>query len=352
MLRILFTFYVLLLHSAYISNGNDAMFAGGWLGVEFFFLVSGYLMAASEDKLPEFSLGKNQLGKETIYFISKKILNLLPYFTFALIVNFVVWYLPNNLSNISLTRAISGTLNYIGGFTIGFHNNDFFYLGYSWYISAMILAMYVLYPLLRKNRDVFYCILAPLITLFGLGFYAHFYGTLGYVSSNQYLLSSGLIRGIFEIALGCCCYKICKIVKNIKFTKLASHIMSIVLILLIYLVSYRIIYWGNSSIIDFILLFIIALCIILAFSDKCSISFQLSAKLSSFSGNFSLALYICSNCWSYLIARLYPTMPYNKALILYLFLATSCALICMFVCYLCKVFYNRYKNRIIEKFIL
>ena len=50
--RLLFTFFVLMLHSAYVSDGEHAMFKGGWIGVEFFFLLAGHLMANQESKLP------------------------------------------------------------------------------------------------------------------------------------------------------------------------------------------------------------------------------------------------------------------------------------------------------------
>ena len=39
----------------------------------------------------------------------------------------------------------------------------------TWYISAMILAMLILYPLLIKYKDTFFFIIAPCLSIFLLG---------------------------------------------------------------------------------------------------------------------------------------------------------------------------------------
>ena len=50
--KFLFAIGIFVYHSMYLDavNGNPKIFAKGYLGVEFFFMVSGYFMAASISK--------------------------------------------------------------------------------------------------------------------------------------------------------------------------------------------------------------------------------------------------------------------------------------------------------------
>ena len=50
--RILFALFVMMLHSVYLPHGENAMFKGGWISVEFFFVLSGFLMAKYDMDTP------------------------------------------------------------------------------------------------------------------------------------------------------------------------------------------------------------------------------------------------------------------------------------------------------------
>ena len=213
-LRLFFTVAVLLFHSQYVSNGESyPLFHGGWLGVEFFFLVSGYLMASYEDTLPS-SMEETKIGSDTACFVFHKAKILYPYMAFAVFIYLLGWRAFTNgavfppLTSGDLKGFISGALNFIFPFSLGFR--DYSYLGYSWYLSSMIWGMMLLFPLLRRSRDLFYCVLAPVFVGFGLGYYSWHYTMLGYITTDNYLFSAGLIRGIAEISMGCLCYKISK----------------------------------------------------------------------------------------------------------------------------------------------
>lgn len=350
-LRLMFTMYVLLHHSAFVSHGEEAMFKSGWLGVEFFFLLSGYLMAREEAHMPSGNV--DTLGPDTFRFISKKIKRLFPYLAFAFIVNFVVWSIPSSrFSAQYVEHAISGLLNFIFAYSAGFHSEDFFYIGYSWYISAMILTMVFLFPLLRKNRKTFMYVYAPLIVFFGMGLFAFMYGRVGYAISDDWILSNGILRASFDLCLGCLSYTVSEKLKSYNFTHFGAQLLSAALLLGTAIVSYRIIFLGANSINDFLLIFLLALIIAIAFSEKASISFSLGEKASTFWGNFSYAIYITSNCWSYFIARMFPDWSYKKAVLVYILLAVICALACMATCAMIGQLYRKYQGKILRKIII
>ncbi len=62
-------------------------FKGGYIGVEFFFIVSGYLMANTMTRKYK---TKNDVGKSTIHFILHKARSIYPYYVPAFILTFVI----------------------------------------------------------------------------------------------------------------------------------------------------------------------------------------------------------------------------------------------------------------------
>ena len=84
--KFVFCMIIAIYHGRYMGGSVPyALFKdGGYLAVEFFFLVSGFLMAKSAKRAEETS--RLQLGTETAQFIWHKAKIILPYFIFAYIV--------------------------------------------------------------------------------------------------------------------------------------------------------------------------------------------------------------------------------------------------------------------------
>lgn len=79
--RFLLTIVIMILHSQYLL-GDDIPFLSGSLAVEFFFIVSGYLMMASIKKLNNKPI--NSLANETVGFVWKKYIPSTPKYWFHL----------------------------------------------------------------------------------------------------------------------------------------------------------------------------------------------------------------------------------------------------------------------------
>ena len=71
LLRFLFSVIVMLLHAGNIPGFENRLFKTGAFSVEFFFLISGYLMMGSIERSMTYPQ-QESIGKETFRFLRKK----------------------------------------------------------------------------------------------------------------------------------------------------------------------------------------------------------------------------------------------------------------------------------------
>ena len=261
------------------------LFSKGSIGVEFFFLVSGFLLAKSA--LNKKENDKELLGKETIRFIFKKIKAFFPYILVCFIGGLIVKSIYSDMTIKDYILSI-WDISFIrmAGFRMTVVN------GAAWYISAMLLAMLILYPLLRKYKKNFVYLGAPIIVIFLAGILNHNYFSLRVPDQWLGYFYKGFIRAFMELSLGCILYLICEKVKNINFTKLGK--LSITLIefvgfLIPFVISQFI---ENATTYDFIVLAIMSISIIFAFSEK-TLEFKFfNNKIVYYLEKLSLPIYL------------------------------------------------------------
>lgn len=204
----------------------------GWkLAVEFFFVVSGLLMAYDFDT--------KKMG--WLKYIRKRILRLWPHYIFSFIVfitvstirngggyNFIVSELRRSILEIIMLQIVG-----IGDYATNH--------GAVWYVSALVVSSILLYGGLkligksRRRRNVF-CI----ICMFG-GWYSQFvFGQMCIVTYNSemgFILIPGLIRGISEMAVGVECYYAGKWMENRKIFEKYGKILVFIEVLVMMVVT-------------------------------------------------------------------------------------------------------------------
>lgn len=229
LLRFVFSAVILLYHSFFVLGGGKANIGGvkvspgahGGMCVEFFFLLSGLLMAKSVRKQWLASRQPDENGerrrvsilKETALFLKKKIKPLLPYHIpafFALLVIEFIFRIGSVKEGALLTVKMLPNLFFLqmtglDFATSGVHNNI---NGIEWYISAMLVAMAVIYPFLRKWYNVVSKAAAPVALAILAYLYAVGGGQLTGVRVWNGFVYRGMLRGLAEVLLGIVAFEI------------------------------------------------------------------------------------------------------------------------------------------------
>ncbi len=253
------------------------------IGVEFFFLVSGYLMTKN-------ALKKNneELGKTTFDYIFKKVKVFFPYillaFSFGLILNTIRYKLKKyeiigTIWDMLLLRMAGAK------YFMGVH-------GVTWYISAMLICMIILYPLLIKYKKNFIYIGAPLIVFVVGGYIAHIYGNISKPTEWCGIVYKGTLRAFFELALGSIIFLVSEKIGNTNFNLLGRIMLTIIEIVGFSSIFFVINLKDSHTKYDFIMILILFISISIAFSEKSLLQKFSNNKYFYFLERISLPMYL------------------------------------------------------------
>lgn len=330
-LRFLFSVIVVLHHSRYVLGDDNCYFLGGSLAVEFFFFVSGYLLLVGADKAGRKNgAGTNGIGSETLHFILHKIGSFLPEFLIAWWIGFVL---------IGVVRQY-GVLDYLKAF-----GNDFWELtlvkmsglfthgidGAMWYLSAMLLGMALLYPLLRTKRDLMTHLVCPLLALFLYGYLCQAEGHPRDPIVWLGLCYKGLVRAVAGLCTG---VVICMAVRRLKelaptgLTKLGNA-LAIGVQLLCLILTIRYMAEQEPSEYDYFYMFLLMLLVLISFSgfglESVLGNSQRLHLLSAFLGKYSLSLYLGHLYFAQHVNELLPEELYSGKIRMTIYLAAAFA---------------------------
>lgn len=330
-LRFLFSVIVVLHHSRYVLGDDNCYFLGGSLAVEFFFFVSGYLLLVGADKAGRKNgAGTNGIGSETLHFILHKIRSFLPEFLIAWWIGFIL---------IGVVRQY-GVLDYLKAF-----GNDFWELtlvkmsglfthgidGAMWYLSAMLLGMALLYPLLRTKRDLMTHLVCPLLALFLYGYLCQAEGHPRDPIVWLGLCYKGLVRAVAGLCTGVViCMAVCRIKKLAPagLTKLGNA-LAIGTQLLCLILTIRYMAEQEPSEYDYFYMFLLMLLVLISFSgfglESVLGNSQRLHRLSAFLGKYSLSLYLGHLYFAQHVNELLPEELYSGKIRMTVYLAAAFA---------------------------
>lgn len=300
--KLVFAVIVFLYHSNKIIE-NAFPFIRGYISVEFFFIVSGFFMAVkirSDDR--------KGLYTPTDRFMKHKIHGIFKVFFAAFLIGFAGREILAQTGIFTAARDFMMSFYEVGfarlyGLIIVKHFNS-----PTWYISAMLIAMVVLYPLAAKFKRPFFTVASPVITLFCWAFLCQKFGTINVaeaVDSNGFIMA-GVIRAFAGLALGLfineCCSRLKE--KNVRPSKAGKVIFFFaevfcIIWILFYMQYAEKLKW--KRIYDFGIALVIAVFVFLVFSELTGIKDTLSNLDFSILSKLSLYLYLSHRIATYIL---------------------------------------------------
>ena len=204
LLRFVFSMVIMLYHFRTIIPIQ--IFKLGSIGVEFFFVVSGFLMAKHGENRSLADKTLSYVADETWLFTKNKYKSFFRYYICAFFCNVLIRMLL--IRRTSAHQIIYRILKAIPTVTLSFMSLNkstlSLGLGASWYLSAMIIAGFILYPILLINYRFAEKIVYPLISLFLLGYLYNTYNKIMVIDNWTGFFYAGVLRAISEMALGGC----------------------------------------------------------------------------------------------------------------------------------------------------
>lgn len=330
-LRFIFSMIVLLRHGEYVVGSlKSTLFPGGAFAVEFFFLVSGYLMMASIEKAAqtEERISLRTIGRETRGFLSRKIGSFYPELLISLVIGGILLTISQNWSlwqGLKLFRASAPEALLIERF--GFNTTRL--NPADWYLSTMVICMAILYPLVRTRENLMAELVLPLFSLFLLGVLCIKTHNLRGPSDMFFFTYKGNLRGLAEIGLGVALYPLTQALARLDLNRTGKTLVTIVK-WVCYLLCIRYMSLSKWDSRDYVYLLVFAAGVLLSFSRQGIDADWFNGKFSSFLGKLSLSLYLGHFYWAANAHWLYPAAwSVPQKLTLYVAVSTATAALIM-----------------------
>ena len=298
--RFIFILCICIMHflTNYYGTLEIKYFGGGYLPVEFFFILSGFLLTLKTSNVKEIELYNFIIQKIKRFYPIYLNAFLLMFIYHSIINNFIVLKPINFLLEILMLSFLYEPMN-----------------PPSWFLGVLFFILPIIYFMIIKYKKVFY-LLSPYIIIIIYMNILYQYHILDVWAQYFGFLTIGIYRGIAGVLLGCVSYKIYSylITRNINISVIFL-VESITFIILL-----KIICGSARSINDFIAPVLFAVLIISAFLPQIKWLTILNNKYISFLGNLTLSIFL--NHWIVfqILFKHFSFLDLKYLIILYLFL--------------------------------
>jgi len=325
---------VIVLHHSYLLEGVEkthGIFLSGVSSIDFFFITAGFFMAATIVKnstTPHI----DGLGSETVLFLRKRISPIFPYVLFGFVTTLISRMLIQGSSYINSTHELLGTFWEISflrmaGFKTTNVNNA------TWYLSAMFIAMFFLYPIVRKNLDLWMKALCPATAIMIYGYIIAEFSSLRQPSSFWCGVAyKGLLRAFAGLMLGIGIYALCQKFKSTKFKPLFMWFFSLTE-WSCYALAIIIMFRFEKNYYDCFVILLFAIGITITCSGHSALSNKINFKFANTLGKFSTVLYLNHYLFTFITpaitSRFLPGASYQTIILIYFAISISWSSIVM-----------------------
>ena len=307
-LRFVFSICILFYHSwVFAGEFGNGIFNYGFLAVDFYFIVTGYLMMMSIYNMKSHTTILN----DSFIFMYKKIKRLFPSLVAAFLVGIVFVY-GFDIWVIFSDKVLPEL------FQLGIFGYELSINSSWWYISAMIFSMALLFPIAIKYKDDYCKYIAPLIIVFTIGFIKMNNIIINDPVNISYFLRNGFYQALVFIPIGNVVYSITKSIKNKEINmNILSGIEIFLYIVLILNMHY---YFMNR----FLFVVLLALNIALTFSNRTFLSKIFKHSFWKKLGEYGFYIYLCNISIRTFMIREYLNRGFTYSELFIKFVILSC----------------------------
>ncbi len=314
LLKFIFSLVIMLRHSEMMFQGDlkykHIPFLGGSRAVEFFFIVSGYLIAAA--------CLNRKYGNAMEYMWHKIKPFLLPVWI-SWLVSFIGIHAISE--NVDIQTILSDALYSI--FDLLFLRNAGFrgisYIGTSWYISALMLSTLLICVPLMRYRETYVFWLAPVSAIMILGHLSHECGHIVDIDQWMGIAYKCQLRAFAEINLGIFLYGVCLYLKKVNFTGLGRCLLGCIEMAGYGIATAYMLYEYNTYKYDFEMVILLSVSILITFSEKtfsCLIG-EKAPEIFGWLGKYSLYIYLDQKVIYNIVPYFFGDKTYWEMIVLY-----------------------------------
>ena len=288
LVKFLAAILVMIYHGGRILIGKNHNFSSqtGYVLVDLFFIISGYYFYKSILKIKDKDV---DIYKENILATVKRLKSFLPYTITIGIATIILKYMNNLLlrreAMMSIFNIFLFDMSGLSGYTIN---------GPTWYLSAMLIIFFVEFPIIYINKKNYSKYIAPIITIFGLGYIYKSFGSLNiFLTGWNGFFYNGLIRALVDINLGIIIYEISESLrpKINGYGKTKKIILELIHISLYLFIGYFVLFYKDEGEIDYFAYVVIVVALLISFSETI-LSNLFDKKIVNYLERISLPIFI------------------------------------------------------------
>ena len=317
--KFVFAVIIVLYHAGgFYNTANDGICVSGFISVEFYFMVSGYLLALKASRYRGGNLFDADLDM-----LKGKLLSIFPYMLLAVLASNAfamigAWSTEKLSYNLLFSLSDLFDLQMLG-FPL------YAATGVSWYLSVLFFVSFLIYPLLCRRRVLFSKDIGPLTAVWVMGYIAATSGYLNDPGTWWGTFFKGMLRGYADIALGCACFEITRWLDSEEgaggalwpLLEVASYAA---------VIAYAI-FHGASDAHDFFMIPLVMLAVSISFSRRSILAKLLTGRVFNWLGVFSLSIYLNHFFVRENLPRILPLLNKYQLLPIYLAIVAGLSIV-------------------------